>query len=277
MAAASDPWGVAAMPQDVNRKGFFNLDSADPKSPSRSFREVVSGTISPGDKLSSLTHSSVNGIPAILISDEEVLKLASPFQYTLVYMDIGLSILVLLGSSFQVGLMYLLGGVRIGFVRMELRFLVGCDFLGHIFLSGWMSNHQMLRFWIGFHVLVGCVTIRSWWFLDLGADGAADSWGLIRIGFQVLFVWSGILGWNTPHGQHSIILAEDAPRYLECQHERGEPVVTSTRIHRIYLFHQIAHSLKMMFSTTSKYITFSCSFQESENLFCYLSTHSMFA
>ncbi|KAL0928426.1 hypothetical protein M5K25_000307 [Dendrobium thyrsiflorum] len=84
MAAAFDPWGVAAMPQDVNRKGFFNLDSADPKSTSRSFREVVSGTTSPGDKLSSLTHSSVNGIPAILISHEEVLKLASPFQYTLV-------------------------------------------------------------------------------------------------------------------------------------------------------------------------------------------------
>ncbi|KAI0525022.1 hypothetical protein KFK09_004412 [Dendrobium nobile] len=40
---------------------------------------------------------------------------------------------------------------------------------------------------------------------------------------------------DRPHGQHSVILAEDAPRYLECQPERGEPVATSTSTHRIYL------------------------------------------
>ncbi|PKU79889.1 hypothetical protein MA16_Dca012077 [Dendrobium catenatum] len=67
-------------------KGFFNLVDDSPKSPtrSRSFKEVLAGKASAGDDLPSLTRSTFNGVPAILLSDEEVLKLASPFKFTLV-------------------------------------------------------------------------------------------------------------------------------------------------------------------------------------------------
>ncbi|KAL0928352.1 hypothetical protein M5K25_000229 [Dendrobium thyrsiflorum] len=83
MAASSNPWGVAAKPSSVKPKGFFSLESDGAKSPSRSFKEVVSGNPSEGDIVSSLTHSTVNGVPAVLLSDDAVLKLASPFQFTL--------------------------------------------------------------------------------------------------------------------------------------------------------------------------------------------------
>ncbi|KAL0915611.1 hypothetical protein M5K25_016041 [Dendrobium thyrsiflorum] len=84
MAEAVNPWGVAARPASAKPQGFFNLGSDVSKSPSRSFKEVVSGNTSAGDSISSLAHSSMNGVPAIFLFDEEVLKLASPFQFTLV-------------------------------------------------------------------------------------------------------------------------------------------------------------------------------------------------
>ncbi|KAL0921492.1 hypothetical protein M5K25_008569 [Dendrobium thyrsiflorum] len=84
MGDAANPWGVAASSASAKPQGFFNLGSEISKSPSRSFKEVVSGNTSAGDSISSLAHSSMNEVPAILLSDEEVLKLASPFQFTLV-------------------------------------------------------------------------------------------------------------------------------------------------------------------------------------------------
>ncbi|KAI0527414.1 hypothetical protein KFK09_003014 [Dendrobium nobile] len=39
---------------------------------------------SSGDTLPSLTQSTFNGVPAVMISDDDVLKLASPFRFTLV-------------------------------------------------------------------------------------------------------------------------------------------------------------------------------------------------
>ncbi|PKU60352.1 hypothetical protein MA16_Dca027700 [Dendrobium catenatum] len=77
------PWGnVSSKIQDQN-KGFFKLD-ADEASPSksRSFKDVLAG--STGDTLLSFTHSTFKGIPAVLILDDDVLKLASPFRFTLV-------------------------------------------------------------------------------------------------------------------------------------------------------------------------------------------------
>ncbi|XP_065016522.1 zinc finger CCCH domain-containing protein 54-like [Musa acuminata AAA Group] len=38
-----------------------------------------------------------------------------------------------------------------------------------------------------------------------------------------------------PHGQHSVILAEDAPRYMECRNERNDLCSTVSSSHQIYL------------------------------------------
>ncbi|PKU79417.1 hypothetical protein MA16_Dca000762 [Dendrobium catenatum] len=72
--------------EQIQRKGFFKLDAGDLSSPpkSRSFKEVLSGESPAGDVLPILSQSTFNGVPAILLTDEEVLKLASPFQFTLV-------------------------------------------------------------------------------------------------------------------------------------------------------------------------------------------------
>ncbi|XP_020592049.1 zinc finger CCCH domain-containing protein 18-like [Phalaenopsis equestris] len=46
---------------------------------------------------------------------------------------------------------------------------------------------------------------------------------------------NSILLINRPRGQHSMILTEDAPKYLECLHERSEQGSTSAGSHQIYL------------------------------------------
>ncbi|KAI0491773.1 hypothetical protein KFK09_026033 [Dendrobium nobile] len=83
---SSSSWGRVSEPVTHLNKGFFNLVDDSPKYPtrSRSFKEVLAGKASAGDDLPSLTQSTFNGVPAILLSDEEVLKLASPFKFTLV-------------------------------------------------------------------------------------------------------------------------------------------------------------------------------------------------
>ncbi|RRT51675.1 hypothetical protein B296_00030462 [Ensete ventricosum] len=40
---------------------------------------------------------------------------------------------------------------------------------------------------------------------------------------------------DRPHGQHSVILAEDAPRYMECRNERNDLCSTVSSSHQIYL------------------------------------------
>ncbi|KAI0494209.1 hypothetical protein KFK09_024340 [Dendrobium nobile] len=81
--ASSTPWGkVSSKPQDQN-KGFFNIDNEEGSpAKSRSFKDVLAGSSS--DILPSLSPSTFNGVPAVLISDDDVLKLASPFRFTLV-------------------------------------------------------------------------------------------------------------------------------------------------------------------------------------------------
>ncbi|KAL0906074.1 hypothetical protein M5K25_024536 [Dendrobium thyrsiflorum] len=83
-ASASTAWGKASSPIAGKNKGFLNLED-EGKSPykSRSFKDVLSGNDSIGE-LPTLAQSVFNGVPAVLLSDEEVLKLASPFQFTLV-------------------------------------------------------------------------------------------------------------------------------------------------------------------------------------------------
>ncbi|KAG1366970.1 zinc finger CCCH domain-containing protein 18 [Cocos nucifera] len=40
---------------------------------------------------------------------------------------------------------------------------------------------------------------------------------------------------SRPHGQHSVVLAEDAHRYIECRNERRDPGATVASSHQIYL------------------------------------------
>ncbi|XP_020697339.1 uncharacterized protein LOC110110284 [Dendrobium catenatum] len=86
VAPAANSWGKAADPSVSLKKGFFNLYAEGSSSPSRSrsFKEVLAGTSASGDIFPNVKQDVFNGVPAILLSDEEVLKLASPFQYTLV-------------------------------------------------------------------------------------------------------------------------------------------------------------------------------------------------
>ncbi|KAI0519460.1 hypothetical protein KFK09_006908 [Dendrobium nobile] len=81
--ASSTPWGkVSSKPQDQN-KGFFNIDNEEGSpAKSRSFKDVLAGSL--GDILPSLSPSTFNRVPAVLILDDDVLKLASPFRFTLV-------------------------------------------------------------------------------------------------------------------------------------------------------------------------------------------------
>ncbi|KAL0922985.1 hypothetical protein M5K25_007023 [Dendrobium thyrsiflorum] len=64
----------------------MSLDYLGQSSPSRSrsFKDVLSAGSSSGDSLPSLTQGVFNGVPAVLLSDDEVLKLATPYKFTLV-------------------------------------------------------------------------------------------------------------------------------------------------------------------------------------------------
>ncbi|KAL0924780.1 hypothetical protein M5K25_005637 [Dendrobium thyrsiflorum] len=41
--------------------------------------------------------------------------------------------------------------------------------------------------------------------------------------------------WARPHGQHSVVLVEPVPKYLDCRNERNEPRSTASSSHQIYL------------------------------------------
>ncbi|XP_020703827.2 uncharacterized protein LOC110115054, partial [Dendrobium catenatum] len=83
--ASSNPWGKVSSPIHGKSKGFFNLEGEVPsKTPSRSFKDVLSGDPMQGDNIPKFIQSVINGAPAVLISDEDILKLASPFKFTLV-------------------------------------------------------------------------------------------------------------------------------------------------------------------------------------------------
>ncbi|KAH0451136.1 hypothetical protein IEQ34_018435 [Dendrobium chrysotoxum] len=78
--SSSTPWGKASSLIHGNNKGFFSLEGVGPsKSPSRSFKDVLSRNSLAGDTLPNITQSVLNGVPAMLLSDEDVRKPASPF------------------------------------------------------------------------------------------------------------------------------------------------------------------------------------------------------
>ncbi|PKU71882.1 hypothetical protein MA16_Dca016335 [Dendrobium catenatum] len=75
-ALSSNPWGKACSLIHGNNKGFFNLEGDEPsKSPSRSFKDVQSGNLMVGDTIPNITQSIFNGVSAVLLSNEDVLKL----------------------------------------------------------------------------------------------------------------------------------------------------------------------------------------------------------
>ncbi|KAL0903996.1 hypothetical protein M5K25_026064 [Dendrobium thyrsiflorum] len=76
-----NPWGSPPCTQKFSGSGFLN---AGEKPSSRSFKDVVSGLADGFTDGFAFKKSSVKGVPAILFSDEDVVKLASPFQFTLV-------------------------------------------------------------------------------------------------------------------------------------------------------------------------------------------------
>ncbi|KAL0909311.1 hypothetical protein M5K25_020164 [Dendrobium thyrsiflorum] len=82
--SSSNPWGNTIEPVPGKQKGFFSLDEEGKKSPSRSFKDVVSSSTFAGETLSPLTLSVFKGVSVVLLSDDEVLKLTFPFQFTLV-------------------------------------------------------------------------------------------------------------------------------------------------------------------------------------------------
>ncbi|KAI0513576.1 hypothetical protein KFK09_009601 [Dendrobium nobile] len=83
--SSSNAWGKVSSPTHGKSIGFFDLDGDAPTtSPSRSFKDVLPGNPMQGDNVPKFTQSVVNGVPAVRISDEDVLKIASPFQFTLV-------------------------------------------------------------------------------------------------------------------------------------------------------------------------------------------------
>ncbi|KAI0493470.1 hypothetical protein KFK09_023588 [Dendrobium nobile] len=85
-AQPSNTWGTVAGTEQIQNKGFINLNAGDHSSPprSRSFKEVLSGGASSIDVLPNLSQMVFNGVPAFLLTNDEVLKLASLFQFTLV-------------------------------------------------------------------------------------------------------------------------------------------------------------------------------------------------
>ncbi|KAI0496673.1 hypothetical protein KFK09_022997 [Dendrobium nobile] len=84
MACGSSPniWGGPPSGSDATAKGL--LVDGKPSSSSRSFRDVLAGSVSTLNPSLSLTKSIVRGVPALIMSDEDILKLALPYQFTLV-------------------------------------------------------------------------------------------------------------------------------------------------------------------------------------------------
>ncbi|KAI0503720.1 hypothetical protein KFK09_014659 [Dendrobium nobile] len=73
-------WGVPPSNKGDSSQGLSG--SVSPAS--RSFRDVLTGVSSSPDPVISFTKSTVKGVPALLMSEDDILKLASPYQFTLV-------------------------------------------------------------------------------------------------------------------------------------------------------------------------------------------------
>ncbi|KAH0465612.1 hypothetical protein IEQ34_005715 [Dendrobium chrysotoxum] len=74
-----DAWGVPPSTMNAPSKGLsINGVSG---SRSSSFHDVLAGSSSSEDPIFSFTKSMVKGYPVILMSDDDILKLASPYQF----------------------------------------------------------------------------------------------------------------------------------------------------------------------------------------------------
>ncbi|KAI0529147.1 hypothetical protein KFK09_001694 [Dendrobium nobile] len=75
-------WGVPPQGMHGSTKGM--IDNGKALASSRSFGDVLAGPSQSKDPSFSFTKLIVKGYPAILMSDDDIIKLASPFQFTLV-------------------------------------------------------------------------------------------------------------------------------------------------------------------------------------------------
>ncbi|KAI0511114.1 hypothetical protein KFK09_011737 [Dendrobium nobile] len=73
-------WGVPPSNKGDSVQGLSGSSSPA----SRSFRDVLTGTSSSLNPVISFSKSTVKGVPALLMSEDDILKLASPYQFTLV-------------------------------------------------------------------------------------------------------------------------------------------------------------------------------------------------
>ncbi|PKU66053.1 hypothetical protein MA16_Dca017374 [Dendrobium catenatum] len=72
-APSTNPWEKASNPIHGFNRGFFNLEGGEPsKSPTRSFKDVLSGNPMAGGNIPNLTQTVFNCVPAVLLSDEEL-------------------------------------------------------------------------------------------------------------------------------------------------------------------------------------------------------------
>ncbi|KAH0463983.1 hypothetical protein IEQ34_006769 [Dendrobium chrysotoxum] len=74
---SANAWGVPPSGSVDSSKGL--LVGGTSGTSSRSFCDVLAGSSSAKDPTLSFSKSFVNGVPAILMSDDDIFKLASPF------------------------------------------------------------------------------------------------------------------------------------------------------------------------------------------------------
>ncbi|KAI0510483.1 hypothetical protein KFK09_011085 [Dendrobium nobile] len=84
MASSSNPWGSPPAVSPKTNPGFFDLSGGEKRPSSRSFKDVLTGPAEAKGSGFEFKKSTVKGVPAILFSEEDVVRLAAPYQFTLV-------------------------------------------------------------------------------------------------------------------------------------------------------------------------------------------------
>ncbi|KAH0450785.1 hypothetical protein IEQ34_021477 [Dendrobium chrysotoxum] len=84
--SSSNPshWGNPLSVSMGGNKGFFCVNGNDLNSKSQSFCDVLTNNAPSKDSSFIFRKSLVKGLLALLILDEDIVKLASPYQFTLV-------------------------------------------------------------------------------------------------------------------------------------------------------------------------------------------------
>ncbi|KAL0912567.1 hypothetical protein M5K25_018549 [Dendrobium thyrsiflorum] len=75
----ANPWGSPPGDLKSSKSGFFALPGGEKSSSSRSFKDVVADVSDSQNAGFAFKKSSVKGCPAILFSDEDVVRLVAPF------------------------------------------------------------------------------------------------------------------------------------------------------------------------------------------------------